>query len=34
MRLVIPSLTSSVAGMEVIFSSFALSFLRWKIDGG
>jgi len=34
MRVAIPSLTFSLMGMEIIFSSFALSFLRWKIDGG
>ncbi|HUH94223.1 MAG TPA: glycosyltransferase family 2 protein [Casimicrobiaceae bacterium] len=33
MRVVIPSLTFSVIGMEIMFSSFALSFLRWKING-
>lgn len=33
MRVVIPSMTFCVAGMEIVFSSFALSFLRWKIDG-
>jgi len=33
MRVVIPSLSFSVIGMEIVFSSFALSFLRWKIDG-
>jgi hypothetical protein len=32
MRVVIPALTFGVIGMETMFSSFALSFLRWKID--
>ena len=32
MRLVIPSLTLSVIGMEIIFSSFVLYFLKWNID--
>jgi glycosyltransferase involved in cell wall biosynthesis len=32
MRVVIPSLTLSVIGMEIIFSSFVLYFLKWNID--
>lgn len=32
MRVVIPSLTASVAGMDIFFSSFVLYFLMWSSD--
>ena len=32
MRVVIPSLTLSVIGMEIMFASFVLYFLKWNID--
>jgi hypothetical protein len=32
MRVVIPSLTLSVLGLEMIFSSFVIYFLKWNID--
>jgi glycosyltransferase involved in cell wall biosynthesis len=33
MRIAIPSLTLSVIGIELILSSFVLSFLMWNLDG-
>jgi hypothetical protein len=32
MRIVIPSLTLSVIGIELVLSSFVLSFLMWNLD--
>ncbi len=32
MRIVIPSLTLSVTGIEIVLSSFVLSFLMWNLD--
>lgn len=33
MRVVIPSLTLSIAGVEILLSSFVLHFLLWNLDG-
>ncbi len=32
MRIVIPSLTATIAGVELVFSSFVLHFLLWNLD--
>jgi Sec-independent protein secretion pathway component TatC len=32
MRVVIPSLTLSIIGIEIMFSSFVLHFLVWNLD--
>lgn len=34
MRIVIPSLTLSIIGIELVLSSFVLSFLVWNLDAG
>ena len=33
MRIAIPSLTLAVIGIELVLSSFVLSFLMWNLDG-